>query len=286
MLYLLLSIYYTRNALKHFMVDCRVSKRPGVTPSYGFMLSFILMEKRLQKILSEMGIASRRAAEEMIIEGRVTVNGKTAVIGMKADPAKDHIKLNGKLLTRPEPKVYLMLNKPTGVVTSLHDPEGRPTVKDFLRGIKYRVYPVGRLDYDSEGLLLLTNDGELAHSIMHPSKKIPKTYLVKVKGIVEEENLEKLKRGIKLEDGMTKPAKVRKVRRLEENSWIEITIYEGRKRQIRRMLERVGHQVIRLKRVRINGIDIGGLRPGGIKHLTKDEVKMMKSLSGGLNEKG
>ena len=121
------------------------------------------MEQRIQKILARMGIASRRKAEEFIIEGKVTVNGKTAVLGMKADPERDHIKVDGKLLTRAEPKVYLMFNKPAGVVTSLADPEGRPTVKDFLKGIKYRVFPVGRLDYDSEGMLLMTNDGDLAH---------------------------------------------------------------------------------------------------------------------------
>src|SRR4030066_318062 len=154
------------------------------------MLSFILMEKRLQKILSEMGITSRRKAEDLIFEGRVTVNGRIATIGTKAGPVKDHIKVDGKLLIKPEPKVYIMFNKPKNVVTSLHDPEGRPTVKDFLKGVKYRVFPVGRLDYDSEGLLLLTNDGDFAHAVLHPSKKISKTYLVKVKGILEEDKIE------------------------------------------------------------------------------------------------
>jgi len=148
------------------------------------------MEKRIQKILSEMGIASRREAEEMILEGRITVNGRIAELGMKADPNRDHIKVDRKLLTKREPKVYLMFNKPRNIVTTLKDPEGRPTVKDFLKDIRYRVYPVGRLDYDSEGLLLLTNDGDFANAIMHPSKKIPKTYQVKVKGIPEQKEIE------------------------------------------------------------------------------------------------
>lgn len=237
------------------------------------------MEQRIQKILAQMGVASRRKAEEMIIEGRVTVNGKTAVLGMKADPAKDHIKVDGKLLTKPEPKVYFMFNKPTGVVTSLYDPEGRPTVKDFLKGIKYMVFPVGRLDYDSEGLLLITNDGEFAHSILHPSKKVSKTYIAKVKGIIDEDSIEKLRRGVRLEDGLTAPAKVKRIRQAESNSWVEITIYEGRKRQVRRMLDKVGHPAIRLKRTAIGGLRIGDLKPGEIRRLTVEEVKKLKELA-------
>lgn len=234
------------------------------------------MEERLQKILAKMGIASRRAAEEIILEGRVTVNGKVATIGMKADPSKDHIKLNGKLLTKPEPKVYLMINKPKGVITTLSESEERPTIRDFLKKIKYRIFPVGRLDYDSEGLLLLTNDGDFAHAILHPSKKIPKTYHVKIKGVLEDNDIEKLKRGVKLKDGMTSPSKVKKLRKAEENSWIEITIYEGRKRQVRRMLEKVGHPVLKLKRVKINGIELGNLAPGEIRYLTFEETNKLK----------
>ena len=249
------------------------------------MVLFKLMEQRLQKILSEMGIASRRKAEELILEGRVTVNGRVATIGMKADAAKDHIKLNGKLLIRPEPKVYLMLNKPAQVVTSLLDPEGRPTIKDFLKKVKYRIYPVGRLDYDSEGLLLLTNDGDFTQALLHPSKKIPKTYLVKVKGVPGEDQIHKLRTGIKLEDGMTAPAKIEKLRKTENNAWVEMTIHEGRNRQIRRMFDTVGHSVLKLKRIRINGIELKDLKPGEYRYLTPAEVnKIKKEVSGGLKD--
>jgi 23S rRNA pseudouridine2605 synthase len=236
------------------------------------------MEQRIQKILAQMGIASRRKAEELIIEGRVTVNGKIATIGMKADLAKDHIKVDGRLLVKPEPKIYLVFNKPVGVVTSLSDPEGRPTIKDFLKGIKYRVFPVGRLDYDSEGLLLITNDGDFAHSLLHPSKKIPKTYVVKVKGIIDEDAMERLRRGVRLEDGLTAPAKVKKVRLAESNSWVEVTIYEGRKRQVRRMLEKVGYPVIKLRRIAIGGLKLGNLRPGEMRRLTQEEIKRLMEV--------
>lgn len=240
------------------------------------MVSLTLMEKRLQKILSEMGIASRRKAEELIQEGRVTVNGQMATLGTKADAARDHIKLDGKLLIRPEPKVYLMFHKPKGVVTTLHDPEGRPTIKDFLKGIKYRVYPVGRLDYDSEGLLLLTNDGDFAHAVLHPSKEIAKTYLVKVKGLPEDARIEKLRTGVRLSDGLTAPARVKKVRATENNAWLEMTIHEGRNRQIRRMCKTVGHPVIKLKRIKINGIDLGDISTGEYRYLTGPEIARIK----------
>jgi 23S rRNA pseudouridine2605 synthase len=240
------------------------------------MLILKLMEQRLQKILAEMGITSRRKAEGLILEGRVTVNGRIATIGMKADPARDHIKVGGKLLIKPEPRVYLMFNKPRGVVTSLYDPEGRPTVKDFLKGIKYRVFPVGRLDYDSEGLLLLTNDGDFAHAVLHPSKKISKTYFVKVKGVIENEKIERLRAGIKLADGITAPAKAKRIRKTENNSWLEITIHEGKKRQIRRMLEKIGHPVLKLKRIRIDGLEMGKLESGAYRYLTFEEVNKIK----------
>jgi len=234
------------------------------------------MEQRIQKILAQMGVASRRKAEELIAEGRVTVNGRTAEIGMKADSARDHVKVDGKLLTRPEPKVYLIFNKPKGVVTSLSDPEGRPTVKDFLQRVKYRVFPVGRLDYDTEGLLLITNDGDFAQAVLHPSKKIYKTYLAKVKGIIDNDALEKLRAGVRLQEGQTAPSKVRRIpHRSENNSWIEISLHEGRNRQVRRMLEKVGYPVAKLKRVSINGVKLRNLKPGEFRPLEPDEMESL-----------
>lgn len=236
------------------------------------------MQQRIQKIIAMMGIASRRKAEELIISGRVLVNGKLATIGMKADPETDHIKVDGKLLTKPEPKIYLAFNKPRGVITSLSDPEGRPTIMDCIKGVKYRVFPVGRLDYDTEGLILLTNDGDLAHAITHPSKKIPKTYLAKIKGLIDDAVVRKLAKGIKLEDGMTLPAKIKKLDQTENNSWLEITIFEGRKRQIRRMFETVGHPILKLKRVAINGIFLGDLKAGEYRYLKDDEIRHLRKI--------
>ena len=251
------------------------------------MLSFVFMEKRLQKILSEVGITSRRNAEELISEGRIVVNGKVATIGMKADISRDYIRIDGRLISGLRKKtrnVYIMINKPRGVVTTLFDPEGRLTVKDFLQGVKYRVFPVGRLDYDSEGLLLLTNDGDFAHAVLHPSREISKTYLVKVTGVIGDGAVEKLKRGVKLEDGITLPAQVKRIRLSEKNSWVEISIYEGRKRQVRRMLERVGHPVIILRRVGINGLKLKGLKAGEIRYLTSDELQLIRKEIGGKTQ--
>jgi 23S rRNA pseudouridine2605 synthase len=234
------------------------------------------MQERIQKILSKCGIASRRKAEEMMIEGRVTVNGAVATPGMKADFSKDHIKVDGKLIRRTEPKVYLILNKPVKCVTAVKDPEGRITVKDYMKGVKATVFPVGRLDYNSEGLLIMTNDGELANALLHPKNKIPKTYLVKVSGLPDDKDMGKLQKGIKLEDGITAPAKVRRIRQTDLNSWIEITIYEGKKRQIRRMLDRIKHPVMRLRRIKIDGLALGRLPLGSFRYLTPDEVKRLK----------
>lgn len=235
------------------------------------------MLQRLQKILSQYGIASRRKAEELIKEGRVTVNGQIAQLGQKADPEKDYIKVDGKLLVKPEPKVYYAFYKPRKVITSLIDPRGRPTIKDFIKGIKFRVYPVGRLDYDSEGLLLLTNDGELAYQVMHPSSEIEKTYMVKIDGIIDEEKLAKLKKGIKIEGRLACAVNVTFIKKLKANSWIKITLYEGRKRQIRKMLEKVGHPVIRLIRIAIDGVKLGELKPGQYRPLTKQEIEALKN---------
>lgn len=234
------------------------------------------MEERIQKIISRCGVASRRKAEELILEGLVTVNGRPATLGMKADLERDHIKVKGKLLGAVHSKVYLMFHKPLHCLTALYDSEGRTTVQDFLTRVKAKVFPVGRLDYNSEGLLILTNDGELANALLHPKNRIPKTYRVKIDGLLEDKDIVKLERGIKLEDGMTAPARVRKIKKLKANSWIEITIHEGRKRQIRRMLERVGHPVSKLIRTRINGLELGNLKPGEFRYLAPHEIKKMK----------
>ena len=235
------------------------------------------MEERLQKIMSRCGISSRRKAEEMIMEGLVTVNGAPATIGMKADINRDHIKVKGKLINKIESMVYLMFNKPVKCLTSMSETEKRPMVTDYLKRLKARVFPVGRLDFNSEGLLLLTNDGDLANAILHPTKKVPKTYMVKVDGVLDDKDIMKLENGIRLDDGMTAPAKVRKVqKKTKANSWIEMTIYEGRKRQIRRMLERVKHPVIKLVRTRINGLELGGLKPGAYRFLSPDEIKKLR----------
>jgi 23S rRNA pseudouridine2605 synthase len=238
------------------------------------------MEERLQKILSAAGIASRRAAEEIILEGRVRVNGKVVTeLGAKADPDNDHVKVDGKLINPKQPKAYIMLNKPAGFVTTMSDPEGRPIVAHLLKGVKVRVYPVGRLDYDTEGLLLLTNDGDFAHLVTHPRHELPKTYLVKVKGFLEDRHVENLEQGVFLKDGKTAPARVRKLRKEESNSWVEITIHEGRKRQVRRMIDFTGHSVIKLKRTKVGNLNLGELPVGAYRHLTSDEVRGLRELS-------
>ena len=238
------------------------------------------MEERIQKIMAAAGIASRRAAEEIILEGRVRVNGAVVTeLGAKADPDKDHIKVDGKLINPKQPKTYLMLNKPAGCVTTMFDPEGRPTVTSLLKGVKTRVYPVGRLDYDTEGLLLLTNDGDFAFRITHPSHELPKTYHVKIKGVLEDRQIANLEEGVFLKDGKTAPARVKKLRKEEANSWVEITIHEGRKRQVRRMIDHTGRSVIKLKRVRVGNLGLGDLPLGSFRHLTLEEVKALTDMA-------
>jgi len=240
------------------------------------------MEERVQKIIAAAGIASRRAAEQLMLDGRVKVNGAVVTeLGTKADAEKDHIKVDGKLINPQQPKTYVMLNKPVGYVTTMSDPEGRPVVSDLLKGVRVRVYPVGRLDYDTEGLLLLTNDGDLAHLVTHPRHELPKTYLVKVKGVLEDRDVENLERGVFLKDGRTAPARVRRLRKEEANSWVEITIHEGRKRQVRRMIDHTGRSVIKLKRMRIGSLDLGDLALGAYRHLTAEEVRELREEAQG-----
>jgi 23S rRNA pseudouridine2605 synthase len=237
--------------------------------------------ERLQKIIAAAGIASRRKAEELITGGLVSVNGKMITeLGSKADPERDHIRVNGKLLRGPERHVYLLMNKPRGYVTTVHDPENRPTVMNLLRGISARVYPVGRLDYGSEGLLLLTNDGDLAHGLMKAASHVPKTYLVKVAGSPTEEGLLRLRQGISIpaERGRrvkTAPAKIRIIREAA-NPWYEVTLTEGKNRQIRRMFEEIGHHVEKIRRVRYGPLELD-VHPGDFRKLTIQEIAKLKS---------
>lgn len=244
-----------------------------------------IVKERLQKILAQAGVASRRKAEEMILEGRVTINGRVAELGEKADPARDLIKVGRKIINRPEPKIYIAFNKPRGVITSTHDPEGRKTVLDYFKGVKFRVFPVGRLDYHSEGLLILTNDGALAASLTHPSSKVNKVYHVKIRGELKDSEIARLRRGIRLEDGMTGPAKVRRIRGAGGNAWIEISISEGRNRQVRRMFQAVGHLVQRLRRVQVGPLQLGSLKAGESRVITKEELAKLDLEAGMVSER-
>jgi|SRR5579884_723260 len=244
------------------------------------------MIERLQKVIAKAGIASRRHAEELILEGRVQVNGAVVTqLGTKVDIAKDHVKVNGKRIQIEPHKIYLLLNKPKGYITSVHDPQGRPTVMDLISDVRERVYPVGRLDYDSEGLLLLTNDGDLAEALMHPRSGIDKTYWVKVKGHLTEEKIKKIAQGgISLPGGKSAPARIRPLRKTSEHDWVEIILHEGKRRQIRLMIEKIGHDVLKLKRVGYAFLDLGDLSPGAYRRLTPTEVKRLKALTGKRGE--
>lgn len=234
------------------------------------------MRERLQKILSAAGISSRRAAEGMIVEGRISVNGEVVKeLGSKADPDRDEIRVDGRLISMEISRVYLMLNKPRGYVTTLKDPEGRPIVRDLLRDIKERVFPVGRLDYDSEGLLLLTNDGDFAQRLQHPKFKTPKRYLVKARGSVTLKDTAAVEKGVKLEDGMFKPLEFKIEGRNPKSTWVYVTIHEGRNRVIRRLFDELGHPVARLIRVGIGEVGLGDLKEGDYRHLKNWEIKKL-----------
>jgi 23S rRNA pseudouridine2605 synthase len=261
--------------------------------------------ERLQKIIAAAGIASRRKAEELITQGRVSVNGHTVTeLGSKADLATDHIKVDGKLLSGPERHVYLVVNKPKGYVTTVSDPEGRPTVMDLVKNVRARIYPVGRLDWASEGLLLLTNDGDLAAKLTKAASHVPKTYLVKIAGRATTEDIEKLRRGIRigartvqqrlppstsqtgafrkpreLEQVVTAPAQVR-LTKDAANPWYEVTLIEGKNRQIRRMFEEIGHHVEKIKRVRYGPLSLD-VEPGESRELTLRELSELRRAGRG-----
>lgn len=237
--------------------------------------------ERLQKVMAEAGVASRRKCEEIITSGRVLVNDEpVTTLGVKVDPNADVIKVDGRTIN-VQKKMYLIFNKPKGVITSVTDPGGRKVVTDFIKGIKERIYPIGRLDYDTEGLLLLTNDGEFANLLTHPKHHVPKTYLATVKKVPHGTLLDKLKQGIKLEDGMTAPAEVdyHDIEPDQSQAVIKITIFEGRNRQVRRMFEAIGFPVIKLKRIQFGPIPLAGLPRGKYRELSAAEIKELNDAA-------
>ncbi|MBI2433626.1 MAG: rRNA pseudouridine synthase [Candidatus Hydrogenedentes bacterium] len=233
---------------------------------------------RLQKYLAACGVASRRAAEKLIDAGRVAVNGETASIGQTIDPDADDVTVDGRSLRQDE-KIYIVLNKPANTVTTARDTHGRKTVLDLVEGAKARVFPVGRLDMDVEGVLLMMNDGELAHRLIHPSYQIDKTYIACVQGHVQPAALEKLAAGVKLEDGMTAPTRVEVLKNGRSSTLLRLTLHEGRKREVKRMCAAVGHPIRSLQRVSFGGIDVEGLRPGEWRYMTAVEVAHLRELT-------
>jgi pseudouridine synthase len=237
--------------------------------------------ERLQKILSRAGIASRRTAENLIQMGRVQVNGETVTrLGTTADPRRDKILVDGQPLVFPEFQ-YFIIHKPIGFVSTLKDPEGRPTIRELLRDVQDRVYPVGRLDFNSSGLLLLTNDGALTEQLLHPRYQIPRMYHVKIEGKPTHQALQALRSGVRLDDGViTSPATVRTLRSNEQKTWLEITLREGRNREVRRMCEAVGHHVEKLIRVSFGPLSLENLPVGGYRALSPKEVRGLKQIAG------
>ncbi|MDK2820218.1 MAG: rRNA synthase [Clostridia bacterium] len=236
---------------------------------------------RLQKYLAQAGVASRRRAEAMIRAGHVEVNGqKVTAMGKQVQPGRDKVTVNGQVVKLVEEKVYILLYKPAGYITTVTDPRNRPKVMDLVKDVPVRLYPVGRLDYSTEGLLLLTNDGELTLRLTHPRYEISKTYLAKVKGIPKPRTIKRLSQGVMLEDGLTLPAEVHLKQVKNNNAVLELTLREGRNREVRRMLKAVGHPVIRLRRTRLEFLTLKGLKPGEYRYLTEREVSRLYSLVG------
>jgi 23S rRNA pseudouridine2605 synthase len=236
--------------------------------------------ERLHKVLARSGVASRRRCEELIAAGRVKVNGETvSTPGSKVDPEHERIEVDGKPIALPREHIYLLLNKPAGYVSTVHDPQGRPTVMDLVRA-PGRLYPVGRLDMDSEGLLLLTDDGDLTQRLTHPSYEHEKEYHVWVDGRPTARTLRRLREGIELEDGFTRPAEVTVLRQEADGTWLRFVVHEGRKRQLRRMCTAVGHPVRRLLRVRMGPVHLGDLSPGQYRPLTEEEHDLLKQAVG------
>jgi len=231
------------------------------------------MKERLQKIISRAGIASRRKAEELIIDGRVKVNNEIITeLGSKADITKDRIAIDNEAISGPENKVYLLLNKPSGYICSRTDPENRPTVLDLFENIDERIFPVGRLDYDTEGLLVLTNDGAFSQVLQHPSSNIPRTYNVKVKELPKEEDLEKLRNGIYIDNIKTNRSKIKIINKLPKNTWLEVVLWEGRNRQIKKMFEAIGHRSLRIIRTEFGPLSLKDLAQGSYRFLNKKEI--------------
>jgi 23S rRNA pseudouridine2605 synthase len=243
--------------------------------------------ERLQKILAHAGVASRRKAEQLIETGHVSVNGKVVrELGSKADIDEDVIQVDGRTIRQTQDKVHYVLYKPAGCVTTLSDPENRPTIKAYLEHIPERVYPVGRLDYDVEGALIVTNDGDLAFSMMHPRFGVRRTYLAKVHGVPTAEQLERLRRGVRLEDGRARALEAELHSRTPKNTWVRVVVAEGRQHLVKRLMEAVGAPVQKLHRADYGGVAVAGMRPGEVRELTRAEVHSLRAQAGKKAEAG
>lgn len=236
---------------------------------------------RLQKVLAQAGLGSRRKCEQFIVEGKIMVNGKVVTeLGTRVDTDEDAIFYRGKKILSPSriPKIYILLYKPCGYITSMHDDKHRSTVMDLMPKIAHRVFPVGRLDYNTEGLLLLTNDGELSNALTHPGNMVPRNYLVKVSGVSEEKIISRLKKGIWHNQNQMQVDSISMVRTTSKNSWFSVTIHEGKNREIRRMFEALGHPVLKLKRTKFGFLSLSGLQKGEYRFLASDEIKKLQEL--------